>query len=72
MRLSQTDKFSAVLLRVAASLLLAFVLIPLLAGCASAQYQKPRRVSDENVSTIGWNRPERWEGGGILGGMMGQ
>jgi hypothetical protein len=33
-------------------------------GCASTE-EDPNRVS-----TIPWNRPERWEGQGPLGGMM--
>ena len=36
----------------------------LLSGCATTSN------SDEQVSSIPWNRPERWEGGGPLGGMM--
>lgn len=37
-----------------------------LAGCASSE-----TADDPNrVSTIPWNRPERWEGAGPLGGMM--
>jgi len=44
----------------------------LVAGCAASNYQRPRKVTDERVSTIGWNRPERWEAAGMLGGMMGQ
>lgn len=43
----------------------------LLGGCASS-HNKPRRVTDENVSQLPWNRPERWESGGMMGGMMGQ
>ena len=34
-------------------------------GCASQE-----RDESEQVSTIPWNRPERWEGQGPLGGMM--
>jgi hypothetical protein len=59
-------------MRLSGLFLLASFVMTIFSGCASAQYQKPRRVSDENVSTIGWNRPERWEGGGMLGAMMGQ
>ncbi len=53
-----------------ASMLVSVVL--LVAGCAASNYQRPRKVTDERVSTIGWNRPERWEAAGMLGGMMGQ
>lgn len=35
------------------------------AGCASTAEEDPNRVS-----SIPWNRPERWEGAGPLGGMM--
>lgn len=34
-------------------------------GCASTQPEDPNRVS-----TIPWNRPERWEGNGPLGSMV--
>jgi outer membrane biogenesis lipoprotein LolB len=37
----------------------------LLTGCASDQPADPNRVS-----TIPWNRPERWESQGALGGFM--
>ena len=33
-------------------------------GCAS----EPKPADGERVSTIPWNRPERWEGQGALGG----
>ena len=36
-----------------------------LGGCASSESDDPNRVS-----TIPWNRPERWESQGPLGGMM--
>jgi hypothetical protein len=38
-----------------------------LPSCASDQPEDPNRVS-----TIPWNRPEKWEGQGPLGGMMNQ
>ena len=37
----------------------------LLTGCASTATEDPNRVS-----TIPWNRPERWESQGGLGGFM--
>jgi len=47
--------------------LLALALAFGLSGCAT----DPARQDDPNrVSTIPWNRPERWEGQGPLGGMM--
>lgn len=36
-----------------------------LGGCASSEEEDPTRVS-----TIPWNRPERWESQGPLGSMM--
>lgn len=44
-------------------LLLAFGAF-VLGGCAQTE-EDPNRVS-----TIPWNRPERWEGQGPMGGMM--
>ena len=38
-----------------------------LSSCASDQPEDPNRVS-----TIPWNRPEKWEGQGPMGGMMNQ
>jgi hypothetical protein len=48
--------------RILAALLLigATVFLP---GCASTEPEDPNRVS-----TIPWNRPEKWEGQGPLGG----
>ncbi len=46
-------------------LLLAFALPVFFTGCASTEQEDPNRVS-----TIPWNRPEKWEGGGPLGSMM--
>ena len=37
----------------------------LIGGCATDKPDDPNRVS-----TIPWNRPERWESQGPLGGMM--
>jgi hypothetical protein len=48
-------------------LLLAAAILVLLPSCASDQPEDPNRVS-----TIPWNRPEKWEGQGPLGGMMNQ
>ncbi len=44
---------------------LLFLALTLLAasGCATSQSEDPNRVS-----TIPWNRPEKWEGQGALGG----
>jgi hypothetical protein len=37
-----------------------------LSGCSSQEQKDPNEVS-----TIPWNRPERWEGQGPLGSMLG-
>lgn len=38
-----------------------------LAGCAGTENSTTGRP---NVSTIPWNRPAKWEGGGMLGSQM--
>lgn len=38
-----------------------------LCGCAETEPQDPNRVS-----TIPWNRPEKWEGQGPMGGFLPQ
>ena len=48
--------------RIILSLALGGMLI-FLSACAGTQPQDPNRVS-----TIPWNRPEKWEGQGALGG----
>jgi hypothetical protein len=40
-------------------------LLVILCGCAP---ETPPPQSQDRVSTIPWNRPERWEGQGPLGG----
>ena len=40
----------------------------LLGGCAT---DTPKPTDPKPISTIPFNRPERWEGQGMLGGMMG-
>ena len=45
------------------ALLLLAIAASLLQGCASTESEDPDRVS-----TIPWNRPEKWEGQGPLGG----
>jgi hypothetical protein len=45
-------------------LLLLLGLCTLLSGCADTT------ADPDRVSTIPWNRPEKWEGQGALGGMM--
>ncbi len=48
---------------------LLLIVFATLAGCASDQ---PQAQNQDHVSTIPWNRPEKWEGTGALGGMMPQ
>ena len=48
--------------RLLAALILIGVVV-FLPGCASTEPPDPNRVS-----TIPWNRPEKWEGQGPLGG----
>ena len=43
----------------------AAAVVILLPSCASDKPDDPNRVS-----TIPWNRPEKWEGQGPMGGMM--
>lgn len=47
--------------------LLAAWLVAALAGCAGTE---DPATSRPGVSTIPWNRPAKWEGGGVLGGQM--
>lgn len=51
----------------ALGLLFAAVVFILLPACSSPEEQDPNRVS-----TIPWNRPEKWEGQGPMGGMLNQ
>lgn len=41
-------------------------LMATLGGCASTT----ERQDPDRISTIPWNRPEKWEGQGAFGGMM--
>lgn len=50
-------------------LLLAAASVLLIAGCASSEPKKS--TEREKVSTIPWNRPQSWEGKGVIGGMTG-
>ena len=54
-------------------LLLALSGAPLLfSGCAGTDQQQTQAAAagQEPVSNIPWNRPEKWEGPGVLGGQM--
>ena len=52
-------------------LLLLLAALSFLAGCASTKSNADVDPNGETPSTIPWNRPESWEGGGALGGAMG-
>lgn len=52
------------------SSLLAVALLSALAGCESTA-PPPSAASQRGLSTIPWNRPAKWEGGGMLGSQMG-
>jgi len=45
--------------------LLAAAAVALMTSCTSDKQDDPNRVSN-----IPWNRPEKWEGQGPMGGMM--
>ena len=47
--------------------LLATCMVAALAGCAGTE---DPATSRPGVSTIPWNRPAKWEGGGVLGCQM--
>jgi hypothetical protein len=46
---------------------LLFVVAALFSSCADTG---SKERSEDRVSTIPWNRPEKWEGAGALGGFM--
>lgn len=58
--------------RTIAALLLAGTAV-LMTGCASTEPAKtaPPPNKENDVSTLPWNRPQSWEGKGMLGGMGG-
>lgn len=42
-----------------------------LSGCASSESKKDStREGREKYSTVPWNRPQNWEGKGVLGGVV--
>lgn len=55
------------MMRFLPAVFLAMGLIAGLAGCATTE---DTATSRPGVSTIPWNRPAKWEGGGVLGGQM--
>jgi hypothetical protein len=39
-------------------------------GCASSESKDTTKEGREKYSTVPWNRPQNWEGKGVLGGVM--
>ncbi|MFM7375075.1 MAG: hypothetical protein ACKOD5_02385 [Chthoniobacterales bacterium] len=50
--------------------LLCLALVVTLSGCETTT-PPPSEASQRGLSTIPWNRPAKWEGGGMLGSQMG-
>jgi uncharacterized lipoprotein len=53
-----------------ASLLFAVLAATFLAACASSESKDSTREGREKYSTVPWNRPQNWEGKGVLGGIV--
>lgn len=51
--------------------LLALVAIASAAALPGCQTPPASEASQRGLSTIPWNRPAKWEGGGMLGSQMG-
>jgi hypothetical protein len=51
-------------------LLLLALTAAFLVGCETTA-PPPSQASERGLSTIPWNRPAKWEGGGALGSQMG-
>jgi len=49
--------------------LVAFALVSL-TGCASTESKDPTMDGREKYSTVPWNKPQNWEGKGVLGGVV--
>lgn len=41
-----------------------------LGACASTESKDTTKEGRQKYSTVPWNRPQNWEGKGVLGGMM--
>jgi hypothetical protein len=39
-------------------------------GCASTESKDPTLEGREKYSTVPWNKPQNWEGKGVLGGVV--
>jgi ABC-type glycerol-3-phosphate transport system substrate-binding protein len=51
-------------------LILSAVVLAAASGC-EATTPPPSEASQRGLTTIPWNRPAKWEGGGVLGSQMG-
>ena len=51
-------------------LLAAFLAACISAGLTACAGTEETNTARPGVSTIPWNRPAKWEGGGVLGGQM--
>lgn len=52
------------------SILIAVLFLAGLTGCGTTT-PPPSAASERGLTTIPWNRPAKWEGGGVLGSQMG-
>lgn len=54
------------------ALSLSFAVLALvgLTGCASTEPKDSTMEGREKYSTVPWNKPQNWEGKGVLGGVM--
>lgn len=50
--------------------LFGMLLLAALTGCETTT-PPPSEASQRGLSTLPWNRPAKWEGGGMLGSQMG-
>ncbi|MDX6766133.1 MAG: hypothetical protein SFU85_05035 [Candidatus Methylacidiphilales bacterium] len=41
-----------------------------LSGCASTESQDSTKEGRSKYSTVPWNKPQSWEGKGVLGGVV--
>lgn len=48
----------------------ALIAMALVWGLVGCQTPAPSEASQRGLTTIPWNRPAKWEGGGMLGSQM--
>ncbi len=53
------------------SFILALTVVGFAIASAGCQTTPASEASQRGLSTIPWNRPAKWEGGGMLGSQMG-